>query len=169
MVNKYKPLFKSDTFMSLVETYTDGEVRKAIQITEKAILSGKIINIAGFFVESLRGHYEVAEEQKDKKVEENILEKKAKVEEIQKLEQAAKEEKNRQSIAYFEKQKTIFEKLIEEDATFWLELEEHIKNNTLVKNHYDFEKDVFENMKKPIVAGTLMSIATKLRHQVFQD
>jgi plasmid replication initiation protein len=154
-------------FMSLVETYTEGEVRKAIQITEKAILSGKVVNIAGFFVESLRRHYVEAEKQKGKIVEGKILEKKAKVEEIQKLEQAVKEEKNRQNIAHFEKQKAIFEKLIEEDATFWLELEEHIKTNILVKNQYDFEKDVFENMQKPIIAGTLMSVATKLRPQAF--
>jgi plasmid replication initiation protein len=155
-------------FMALVENYTEGAVRKAIQITEKATLNGKVANIAGFFVEALRGHYEVADEQIDKLVTGKNIEKKTKAEEIQKLEQTVKEEKNRQNIAHFEKQKAIFEKLIEEDATFWQELEEHLKTNNLIKSHYDFTKDVFENMQKPIIAGTLMSVATKLRPQAFQ-
>jgi plasmid replication initiation protein len=155
-------------FMSLVETYTEGEIRKAIQVTEKTMKSGKIVNIAGFFVEALRGHYKDADEQKKKTQANTILERKAKAEEKQEQERATAERIKQDNATLFEKQKAIFARLIEEDETFWLELEEIIKRDNLVKYQYDFKKDVYENMQKPIIAGALMSIAVKLRAAAFR-
>ena len=156
-------------FMSLVESYTEGEVRNAIQLTEKAKASDRVVNISGFFVEALRGHYQDNEIQKNKKNTEKISQSKTKIEQLIQLEKEAKDRRNQDNKKHFEKQKVLFNKLIEEDATFWLELEERIKTDSLIKNNYDFDKDVFENMQKPLVAGTLMAIAVKLRPQVFQS
>jgi plasmid replication initiation protein len=154
-------------FMTLVETYTEGDIRMAIQVTEKAAQSGKIVNIGGFFVEALRGHYQDVQGQKKKIDEDKAQQKKAKAEEIKRLEQEAANRIKQENLTAFEKQTAIFEKLIEEDDTFWLELEETIKADNMIKHQYDFNKDVFENMQKPMIAGALMSIAVKLRTQAF--
>lgn len=155
-------------FMTLVETYTEGDIRMAIQVTEKAVQSGKIANIGGFFVEALRGHYQDVEEQKKKIEVDRIQQKKAKAEELKRLEQEAADRTKQENKISFERQKAIFERLIEEDDTFWLELEETIKADNMIKHQYDFNKDVYENMQKPIIAGALMSIAVKLRTQAFR-
>ncbi|MBL7815754.1 MAG: RepB family plasmid replication initiator protein [Saprospiraceae bacterium] len=155
-------------FMSLVEKYTEGEIRMAIQVTEKAVQSGKITNIGGFFVEALRGHYQDAEEQKKKIILDKMQQKKGREEELKKFEQESIQKKTQENRLTFERQKAIFEKLIEEDDTFWLELEETIKADNMIKNHYDFTIDVYENMQKPMIAGVLMSIAEKLRTSVFK-
>lgn len=155
-------------FMTLVETYTEGDIRMAIQVTEKSVQSGKIANIGGFFVEALRGHYQDVEEQKKKIEVDKIQQKKAKAEELKRLEQEAADRIKQENKISFERQKAIFERLIEEDDTFWLELEETIKADNMIKHQYDFNKDVYENMQKPIIAGALMSIAVKLRTQAFR-
>lgn len=154
-------------FMTLVETYTEGDIRMAIQVTEKAVLAGKIVNIGGFFVEALRGHYQDAEVQKKKIAIDRAQQKKAKAEEIKRLEQETTNRIKQENLITFERQKVLFEQLIEADDTFWLELEETIKADNMIKNLYDFNKDVFENMQTPMIAGALMSIAVKLRKEAF--
>lgn len=63
----------------------------------------------------------------------------------------------------FEQQRAIFEKLIKTDNTFWLDLEPQIRANNVMKSNYDFEKNIFVNMQKPMIAGIVMGIAVKLR------
>lgn len=155
-------------FMTLVETYTEGDIRIAIQVTEKAVQSGKLANVGGFFVEALRGHYQDAEAQKKKIEIDKAQQKKAKAEELKRLEQEAAARIKQENKTSFERQKAVFERLIEDDDTFWLELEETIKADNMIKHQYDFNKDVYENMQKPMIAGALMSIAVKLRTQAFR-
>lgn len=166
VVTKFGVGFKM--FASLVEKHTEGEILKAIQVTEKAILSGKVVNIGGFFVEALRGHYQGADEQKKKIEAEKKRQNNTKAEELKQLEQVTAQKIKEENAALFEKQKVIFKRLIAEDEIFALELEEAIKADNLIKNQYDFKKDIFENMQKPMIAGTLMSIAVKLRTQAFR-
>jgi hypothetical protein len=154
-------------FMSLVESYSEEDIRKAMAITDKMFLTGKIENIAGFFIEALRGHYQDADEQKKKIEADKIAQKKAQMQAVLKLEQVATDKKKLDAKARFEKQKAIFEQLIEDDDTFWLELEEKVKADNLIKNHYDFDKDIFENMQQPMISGALMAIAVKLRGDAF--
>jgi plasmid replication initiation protein len=156
-------------FITLVEKYTEGEIRKAMQITEKKLLSGKLENAAGFFVEALRGQYQDVEERKKTIEVSKIIEKKAKDEAIEKQKLQEEDKKKQVFRMQFERKKEIFKVLIEGDETFWLELEESIKADNMIKNYYDFEKDIFENMQKPMIAGALMAIAVKLRPDVFQQ
>lgn len=155
-------------FMNLVQSHTEGSIRRAIQLTEKAIESGRVVNSAGFFVEALRGDYQDKILDKNKKNTPSVIYNKAKETEQLRLENQTKDKIKQDKIALFDKQKTIFNALIEHDPTFWLELEESIKNDSLIKSRYAFDKDVFENMQIPLVAGTLMAIAVKLRPQAFQ-
>ena len=166
VVTKFGVSFK--VFTSLVENHTEGEIRQALQVTEKAMQSGKVANVGGFFVEALRGHYQDAEEQKKKIEIGKTQQNKIKAEELKRLEQEAANRIKQENKITFEKQKAVFERLIEEDEIFWLELEEAIRADNLIKNQYDFNKDVFENMHKPMIAGTVMSIAVKLRTQAFR-
>ena len=151
-------------FMSLVEKYTEGEVRKAVQVTEKAMQSGKVENTAGFFVEALRGAYQDAGEKKKKIEIIKSTEKKA----HQELEKALDNKKQEESKTLFEKNKAIFEHLMAQDDTFWLELEQSIKSDKMIKNQYNYDKTVFENMQRPMIEGALMAIAVKLRSNAFK-
>ena len=155
-------------FMTLVQSHTEGAIRRAIQLTEKAIESGRVGNSAGFFVEALRGDYQDKILDKNKKNTPSVIHNKTKETEQLRLENQTKDKIKQDKIALFDKQKTIFNTLIEHDPTFWLELEESIKTDSLIKSRYAFDKDVFENMQIPLVAGTLMAIAVKLRPQAFQ-
>lgn len=155
-------------FMGLVEKHSEGEIRQAVQVTEKAMQAGKIENTAGFFVEAVRGNYKDMEQQKKEKEVLKVAEKKAKAEEKKKIEQEKEELKKQEHKQVFEKKKAIFERLIEDDDTFWTELEESIKTDNMIKNRYDFQKDVFENMQNSMIAGVLIAIATKLRGKEFE-
>ena len=152
-------------FMSLVEKYTEGEVRKAVQVTEKAMQSGKVENTAGFFVEALRGAYQDSGEKKKKLEILKNTEKKAQ----QELEKELDSQKQKESKTLFEKNKAIFEHLMAQDDTFWLELEQSIKSDKMIKNQYNYDKTVFENMQRPMIEGALMAIAVKLRSNAFKQ
>lgn len=152
-------------FMSLVEKYTEGEVRKAVQVTEKAMQTGKVENTAGFFVEALRGAYQDAGEKKEKLDILKNTEKKAQ----QELEKALDNKKKEESKTLFEKNKAIFEHLMGQDDTFRLELEQSIKTDKMIKNQYNYDKTVFENMQRPMIEGALMAIAVKLRSNAFKQ
>ena len=119
-------------FMSLVEKYTEGEVRKAVQVTEKAMQTGKVENTAGFFVEALRGAYQDAGEKKKKLETLKNTEKKAQ----QELEKELDSQKQKESKTLFEKNKAIFEHLMAQDDTFWLELEQSIKSDKMIKKQF---------------------------------
>ena len=152
-------------FMSLVEKYTEGEVRKAVQVTEKAMQTGKVENTAGFFVEALRGAYQDAGEKKKKLEILKNSEKKAQ----QELEKTLDNKKQEESKTLFEKNKAIFEHLMVQDDTFRLELEQSIKTDKMIKNQYNYDKTVFENMQRPMIEGALMAIAVKLRSNAFKQ
>jgi plasmid replication initiation protein len=154
-------------FMALVEKHTEGAIQTAIHVTEKAILTGKVTNAAGFFVEALRNGFQDVEAQQRKSEAEKATAQKAKVEALKIAEQETETQRKQANQAHFDHQKAIFERLIEEDATFWTELEARIKTDFLLKDNYDFSKNVFENMQKPMLAGGLMSIATQLRKKAF--
>ena len=151
-------------FMGLVEKHTEEEVRKAAQITAKAIQLGKVENIAGFFVEALRGAYQDTEEKKKKIEIEKNAEKKAK----QEWDAALEIKKQQDNKSIFEQNKAIFNQLIQQDDAFWLELEQSIKSDKMIKNQYDYNKNVFENMQIPMIEGALMAIAVKLRAEAFR-
>jgi plasmid replication initiation protein len=148
--------------MNLVQKYTEADIKQAVKVTEKAILTGKIANIAGFFVEALRGAYQDTSAKKDTKTRKDAPQKEKQLREQQ------QEEKRKQDIkTLFEQRKAIFERLIEEDDTFWLELEESIRADNMIRNHYDHDKTVYDNMQTPMIAGALIAIAAKLRADVF--
>jgi plasmid replication initiation protein len=156
-------------FITLVEKYAEAEIRRAVQITEKKIFTGKLENVGGFFVEALRGQYQDVEERKKAIESTKIMEKKAKDDALEKQKLQEEDKKKQVFRLQFERKKEIFKALIEEDETFWLELEESIKADNMIKNFYDFEKNIFDNMQKPMIAGALVAIAGKLRPEVFKQ
>ena len=150
--------------MNLVQKHSETEIRQAVQVTEKAEQTGKIANIAGFFVEALRGGYpDTSVSKKEIKTNKDIEKR-----EKQLLSEQQEEKRLKDNKTLFEKRKAIFENLIEEDETFWLELEESIRADKMIKNHYDYNKSVYENMQTPMIAGALIAIAAKLRASFFE-
>ena len=79
-----------------------------------------------------------------------------------------KEEKQQKQKNLFAQQRAIFDKLIATDAAFHKDLTQLIKENNMMKNNYDFEKSILDNMQKPMIAGIVMGIAVKLRQKDFE-
>ncbi len=152
-------------FMGLVEKYTEGEIRKAVLVTEKALQKGKVENTAGFFVEALRGAYQDNTEKKQKIENQKNTDKKTQ-QELDKILNTKKQQENK---TLFEKNKAIFEEFMANDETFWTELEKNIKSDKMIKNQYNYDKSVFENMQSPMIEGALMAIAIKMRSDAFKQ
>ena len=72
-------------FMALVEDYTEGVIREAVKVTEKAMIEGKIKeSAAGFFVEAVRGNFKITE----KKKKETVVKEQTKVQEKEQVQAA---------------------------------------------------------------------------------
>jgi hypothetical protein len=153
-------------FMSLVEKYTEGEVRKAVQITEKALQENKVDNAAGFFVEALRGGYEDSAAQKKQAEAQKVTEKKAKIEALKKEKQIEEDNKKQFLRTESERKLSIIKVLIAEKPDLVYEAIEQLTQG-MFGNSYDRNKSIEENINNPMLAGGLMNILQKLEPTVF--
>jgi plasmid replication initiation protein len=150
-------------FMSLVEDYTEGEIRQAVKVTEKALSSGKIKeSAAGFFVEAVRGNFKDVEEQKKKK--ETVVN--AKI-------QAQQQELERKALLASEKKKEQFRR--EEQIILGLVVtdDELLKNAlhqiqySMFSGSYNPQISLSENLQNPSFKGAFYNAVKKLRPDAF--
>jgi hypothetical protein len=149
-------------FMGLAETHTEGVIRQAIQVTEKAIKVGKVDNIAGFFVEAVRGNYTDAKEQKKQTV---IEQKKKTIEESRGEAVIEKKKKDDKQLAY-EREMQVFEQIIAGEPTFKQALIDKVRLG-IFSSYYKMEMSFEENMKNPLVKATFLNIAKELKPEKF--
>ena len=149
-------------FISLVENYTEGVIRQAVQITEKMMNKGKVENIAGFFVGAVRGQY-IEPEQKKKHED---TEKKAKAEAIKKTEKESAEKKIRASHDENERKMAILKKLINEKSPLIAEAIAEVKTGMFSKS-YNPSKSIEDNLADARFAGLLMFAVSKLDAKIF--
>ncbi len=150
-------------FMSLVEQYTEGAIKQAAKITEQTIQTKKVENIAGFFVEALRGGY-VDVQHKKKQVEDD---KKAKAEAANRAEEERRKQFEDAKKAHYVKELQIFERLLETDPTFETDIIERVRYG-LLGQYYKENLSFEENLKSPMLKGAILNIAKELRPQEYK-
>jgi plasmid replication initiation protein len=160
VVKKYGVSLK--VFMNLAVSHTEGVIREAIKVTEKAIKVGKVENIAGFFVEAVRAHYADVKEQK-KQV---VIEQKRKIAEMNEgKEIIEKQKKDVKQVAY-EREVHIFEQIIAAEPTFKQVLIDKIHSSTFgicYKSDLSFEG----NLQNMSVKAAFLNISKDLKPKLF--
>jgi plasmid replication initiation protein len=160
VVTKFGVSFK--VFMGLIEQYTEGEIRQAVQVTEKAVQIGKVENIAGFFVEAVRGKYTDAK-QKKKQVE---FEQKAKIAEAKRVEvDTEKAVKAQKQLAYAQEM-AIFAQLIQADESLIQALTDKIRLGIL-GSFYKTDASFEENLKHPLLQAAFLSAVKEAKPDSF--
>ena len=144
------------TFFKIIETYSDVDIKRAVDLTEKTDAKKKLDNLAGFFVEALKNKYSDAQE--TKWVQEGIKVAKVKKEkEKSEREQRTKEDEKRlKSI----QEDTHVLALIAQDADFANTVFQKFKESFVGKNFLDYSlQDV---LKSNLTKGAFLSEAKKL-------
>lgn len=147
-------------FADLIENFTEGEIRQAIKVTENAVKARKIENVAGFFVEAVRGHFIATPAQEkvkqvEKKMALNIQEKNT--------QDSLKVEQQRQK---YEKKRKILSELVSTDSEFLEEILSSVKHG-MVGQYYNSEKSLEQNMQNPLFAAAFLNAAELLKPDKF--
>jgi plasmid replication initiation protein len=149
-------------FMGLAELHTEEVIRQAIQVTQKTQQMGKVDNIAGFFVEAVRGKY-ADPKQKKKQAQ---VEQKTKIADRDRVEEAAKNKAKDDKKAIYAQEMNIFNQLIQEDKSLIDRLTSKVNTGmlgTYYKNDLPFE----ENLKHPLLQAAFLSATKEMVPQKF--
>ncbi len=160
VVTKFGVSFK--VFMGLIEQYTEGEIRQAVQVTEIALQTGKVENIAGFFVEAVRGKY-ADPKQKKKQVE---VQQKAKIAEAKGVEANAEMTVRAQKQMAYQQEMAIFMQLIQEDNSLIETLTDKIRLGIL-GSYYKIDEPFEENLKHPLLQAAFLSAVKEAKPDSF--
>lgn len=160
VVTQFGVSFK--VFMGLIEHYTEGVIRQAVAVTEKAVQVGKVGNVAGFFVEAVRGNYTDPKQQK-KQVE---TAQKAKITEAKKVEAAAEVALKTQKQLAYAREIDLFMQLIRADKGLVETITAKIRLGTL-GIYYKTDKSFEENLKHPLLQAAFLSAAKEAKPDSF--
>lgn len=155
-------------FMNLIEQYTEGEIRQAVQVTEKALKAGKVENTAGFFVEAVRHHYQDVQQQKKQSEVEKMTEKKVKIESAKQAEEAEQAQKEQAIRRESDRKIRIIAALIAADSPLIPQAIEVLSKGMFGRG-YDAAKTVEENLENAMFAGGLMGVLQKMEPTIFQN
>jgi plasmid replication initiation protein len=147
--------------MSLVEKHTEGALRQAIRITEKALKAGRITNAAGFFVEAVREKYQDVEEQKKALEEQKAAERRAYAEAQKRAELAARAAETAQKAEQEERRRNYALQLFIEQPLLIQEAID-IMQRGMFRRAYDETKTIEENLESPMFLGILMGTLEQL-------
>lgn len=149
-------------FTNLVASHTEGGIREAVKVTEKAQKTGKIENLAGFFVKAVQEQYK----DNSTKVEEKqtLAKQRAQEQEQKKIEQQNRINEQRKE-TFWQEEKQVLE-LIATDKTLVQEAIEHIQRTGL-STIYDKNKPLDENLQNPSIKAAFHLAVKKLRPEAF--
>jgi plasmid replication initiation protein len=150
-------------FIALVDDYTEGGIRQALKITEKAVATGKIkASPAGFFVEAVRGKFKVVdvpEKKKETIVNPQIQEQEAKQAQLALIASENKKEK------YLREEQVILALVITNQELLDNALQQI--QYSMFSNSYNPLKSLSENLQNPSFKGTFYNTIKKLRPDAF--
>jgi plasmid replication initiation protein len=159
-------------FGQLVRQHTEGVIRQAVKVTEKAAKSGRVENIAGFFVGAVRGKYQDTEGGKTEQNtsgntlftqnNERTAEKTAANEAAKRAEQTRQEAETEYRRIESERQKAWVKSLAIENPAL-LEQALSTLQNGMFKFAYEEHKTLEENLESPMFLGILMGIFDKMK------
>ena len=165
IVSQFGVSFKM--FNTLIEQHTEGVIRQAILVTQKAMQARKIDNTAGFFVEAVRGHYQNLEEDKQKMEAEKMAKKKAKMEQANQVEQTAQQQKEQAVKNESQRKIKIIEGLINADSPLLHQAIADLKRGPLGVG-LDPKISIQSFLENPMLAGKLMTVLQKIAPTIFQ-
>ena len=149
-------------FMALVKTHDEERIRKAIRLTEKALLAGKIKgSAAGYFVEAVRSDYRDAHEEKAQKranARAAVLPKKKEIP----IAPSPKIEMQKQ---LFEQERAEVLGQLMTDATLHLRVLEKVRQS-IFRDVYDNSKSFNENLQKPSFLAAVLNIVKNLKNEI---
>jgi plasmid replication initiation protein len=160
VVTQFGVSFK--VFMGLIEQYTEGVIRQAVAVTQKAVQVGKVGNVAGFFVEAVRGNYTDPKQQK-KQAEAT---QKAKIADAKKLEAAAEMAVKTQKQLAYARDIELFTQLIQEDKGLVEAITTKIRLGSL-GIYYKTDKSFEENLTHPLLQAAFLSAVKEARPERF--
>ena len=149
-------------FMNLAEQHTEGAIRQAIQVTQRTVEIGKVGNIAGFFVEAVRGKYMDPKQQK-KQVE---AVQKAKIVEAKRVQVAVEMKVNEQKQLAYAQEINLFTQLIQADKDLLQAITDKIRRGSL-GSYYKTDKSFEENLKHPLLQAAFLSAAKQAKPDSF--
>jgi plasmid replication initiation protein len=149
-------------FMGLVEEYSEGTIRQAVTITEKALTSGKIkASPAGFFVEAVRSNFKEVVEKKKKEVPVTIKIQAQEQSQAQLLALATEKKKEQ-----FRLEEQIILSLVVTDDEL-LKTALHQIQYSMFSGSYNPLKSLSENLQSPSFKGAFYNMVKKLRPDAF--
>ena len=164
VVTKFGVSFKM--FTNLVENHSEEDIRQALMLTEKMIQAGKIENIAGFFVGAVRNHYQDTEQQKKKIEADRMSEIKMKAEQMKRIEEDAKQQKEQTMRSETNRKINLIRLLIQQDSPLVRQGIEELSRG-FFKNSYDSTKTIEENLENAMFLGGLMNVIQKIEPNIF--
>jgi plasmid replication initiation protein len=156
-------------FMNLIEQHIEGDIRRAVLVTQKAMQKGKIEHIAGFFVEAVRGNYQDKEAQKKQIEADKLAQQKAKQAKEAALKQAeqAVQWQREQTVRNESNRKiAIIEGLIRQDSPLMRQAVEELRRG-IVSTGYDPNVPIADLLKNAMIAGKLMTVLQKIEPTIF--
>jgi plasmid replication initiation protein len=153
-------------FMQLAEKNTEATIRQAVQLTEKAMQSGRVERVAGFFVEAVRGNYQDSVNLKKQSEAHQAADRKAKAETAKKMEQAAKLEQEQAIRKEIARKIQIIKDLVAQQSPL---IDQAISDmqRSMFSGGYDDQKTIEENLETPMFSGVFMNFLIKLDPSVF--
>jgi plasmid replication initiation protein len=164
VVTKFGVSFKM--FTNLVENHSEEDIRQALMLTEKMIQVGKIENIAGFFVGAVRNHYQDTEQQKKKIEADRMSEMKMKAEQLKRVEEDAKQQKEQAIRSETNRKINLIRLLIQQNSPLVRQGIEELSRG-FFKNSYDSTKTIEENLENAMFLGGLMNAIQKIEPSIF--
>ena len=151
-------------FSNLVASHTEGDIREAVKVTEKARKTGKIENLAGFFVKAVQEHYKDAS-QKEVQNQKQALAKQRAQERQQKEIEKQQDTNEKKKEAFLKEEKHILA-LIATDKALEQEAIEHVQRAGL-STIYNAHKSVSENLQNPSIKAAFYLAVKILRPETF--
>jgi hypothetical protein len=155
-------------FTNLVASHTEGGIREAVKVTEKARKTGKIENLAGFFVKAVQDNYKEAPSKEATTAAQIAKQTLAK----QRAQAQANHESEQQQTAN-DKKKAAFQlednrilAMLIIDKTLEQEAVQHIQRTGL-STIYDKNKLLSENLQNPSIKAAFHLAVKKLRPEAF--
>ncbi len=151
-------------FSNLVASHTEGDIREAVKVTEKARKTGKIENLAGFFVKAVQEHYKDAPQKEAQSQKQAIAKQRTQELEQKELEKQQSTNEKRKE-AFLKEEKRILA-LIAADRVLEQEAIEHVQRAGL-STIYDAHKTVSENLQNPSIKAAFYLAVKILRPEAF--
>ncbi len=151
-------------FSNLVASHTEGDILEAVKVTEKARKTGKIENLAGFFVKAVQEHYKDAPQKEVQSQKQAAA--KQRTQELQQKELEKQQSINEKRKEAFLKEEKRILALIATDKALEQEAIEHIQRASL-STIYDANKSVSENLQNPSIKAAFYLAVKILRPDAF--